>query len=94
MDSQGHVGGQGVHVEEVDGVGDDVFDAACISVDEAGGGFLHLVGEEQGGFFVSEVGDGDLADPGGAGLEIDLLFEDARVAVGASDVGERDPAPP
>ena len=42
---------------------------------------------------VAELGDGELADASGIPLEADLLVEQARVAVGAPDVVQRDPPP-
>ncbi len=95
IDLHGHCGRQRVHVEEVDGVGNGVFDdhAARVAVDQPGGRFVHLVGEQQGRLFVAEIGDGDLADVVGVVLETDLAFEDPRRAIDAADVGEGDLAP-
>ena len=82
-------------MEEVDGLGDLVLDdhAACIAVDEFGGVCLHLVGEEQDGVVVSEVGDGDLAEFAGIAGQPDATVDDARLAIFAADVGQAD-APP
>ncbi len=95
VDLERHRGGQRIHVEEVDGLGDGVLDqhAPGIAVDQPGRRFVHLIGEQQGGLVVPEIGDGDLADGVGIVLEGGLLVEDARVPVGAADVVERDPLP-
>ena len=95
IDLHGHGGRQRVHVEEVDGVGDGVFDdhAARVAVDQPGGRLAHLVGEQQGRLLVAEIGDGDLADVAGVVLEAHLAFEDAWRAIDAADVGEGDLAP-
>ena len=95
IDAQGHGGGQRIHVEEVDGIGDGVLDqhAAGIAVDQLARGGAELVGEQQGGLVVAEVADGDLADGDGIVLDADGLVEDAGGAVTAADVGEVDGAP-
>ena len=64
LDLAGHGGGQCIHVEEVDGIGDGVLDdhAARVSVDEDACRRVHLVGDEECALLVAEVGDGDLAD--------------------------------
>ena len=70
LDLEGHGGGQCIHVEEVDGISDGVLDdhAARVSVDEGACRRVHLVGDEEGGLLVAEVGDGDLADFAGVVL--------------------------
>ena len=93
IDAHRDGGGEGVHVEEVHGFGDLVLNdhAACIAVDEFGGGCLHLVGGEQDRAIVSDVGDGDLAEFGRevAGLVAIVLgaAENGVVPVLLSDVG-------
>ncbi len=95
VDLERHGGGQGIHVEEVDRLGDGILDqhAAGIAVDQPGRRFVLLVGDQQGGLVVAEIGDGDLADGVGIVLQSGLLVEDARVPVGAPDIAERDPLP-
>ena len=91
----GHGGGERVHVEEVDGLGDLVLDdhAPRIAVDEVGGPRPHLVGHEQDRVVVAEPGDRDLADLAGILRQADGLVDDPRRAVAAADVGEADAAP-
>jgi len=82
-------------VEELDAVGDAVFDehAAGVELDQAGGGAAHLIGEQQGRLFMAEVGDGDLPDRSLVVIERDALIEDFREAELACDVTELDFAP-
>ena len=82
-------------MEKVDRLGDGVLDdhAPGIAVDQPGGRFALLVGEQQGGLAVAEIRDGELADRAGIVLEGGWLVEEARVAVGAPDVVERDSLP-
>ncbi len=95
VDPQRHGGREGVHVEEVDRIGDGVLDhhAAGIAVDQGGDRAVHLVGQQQGGLLVAEVGDGDLADRLGVAAEPDRAVEDARGTVDAADIGKRHLAP-
>ena len=95
IDAHGHGGGERIHVEEVDGVGDGVLDhhAAGVAVDEPGRGLVHLVAQQQGRLFVAEIGDGDLADLAGTVPDAQTALEDAGRAVDAPDICERDPAP-
>ena len=60
----GHGRGEGIHVEEINAVGDAVFDdhALRIALDEHFGRFFQLVGEEQGGPLMTQFGDGNLPD--------------------------------
>ena len=87
---QRNLGGERVHVEEVDGVGDRVLDehAAGVAVEQGGERFGGAVGEQQNGLVVAEVEDGDLADGAGEAGQVDGLIERARVAVAAADVGQ------
>ena len=95
IDAQRHRGRERIHVEEVDRIGDGVFDqhAPGIAVDEGGGRRVELVGEQQGGFVVAQVADRDLADRLGVILDADGLVHDARRAVAATDIAEPDALP-
>ena len=67
IDLHGHRRGERVHVEEVDAVGDVVLDhhALGIAADQLAGRAFGLVGQQQGGFFVAQFGDDQLADRAG-----------------------------
>lgn len=59
-----HSGGQRVHVEEVDGVGDGILDdhAPGVAVDELAHGGLHPVGEQQRRLLTAQPAHVELAD--------------------------------
>ena len=82
-------------MEEVDGLGAGVLDehAAGIAVDQRGDGFVELVGEQQDGLVVADVGDSDLADLAGIVGQAEALVEGAGVAVAAADIVEFDAVP-
>ena len=95
VDFERHGRGQGIDVEELDAVGDAVFDehAAGVELDQARGGAAQLIGEQQGRLFMTEVGDGDLPDRPLVVIERDALIEDFREPELARDVAEFDFAP-
>ena len=72
-------GGEGIEVEELDGLGDAVFDEHALSIagDQIWTTALALVGEQDGGILVPQFGEGDLAEgareaPQGEGFVEDL----------------------
>ena len=90
-----HRRGQGVHMEEVDTVGNAVLDDHALGVapDQGGRCSAHLVGNQNGGLFVSEIGDGELSQRALVMVEFDGLVEDSGGAIGAGDVFELDTPP-
>ena len=94
-DLHGNGRGQCVHVEEVDAVGDAVLDQHALRVpsDEMDDGTTQLVGQHNGGLFVAQLGNDNLADGGCVVSEGDGLVQDARRAIGAGDAFQFD-APP
>ena len=92
VNAQGDGAGEGVHVEEVDGVFDGVFDehAPGVAVDEVGGAFVHLVGDQEGGLVMAQVADGQLSHRMGVVAQRDDLVNDAGGAVFAPDIVELD----
>ena len=91
-----HRGRERVEMEEVDGFLDAVLDhhAAGVAVDKARGRLgVGMVGQQQGGLVVAEVGDGDLAQGHRAGAQADLGCKDAGVAIAAPDVVQLDALP-
>jgi len=82
-------------VEEVDAVRDSVLDdhPLGISTDELGRRSAELVGDQQGGLLMAQVGDRQLSKRPIVVLERDPLIEDARRSVLPRDVVEFDPAP-
>ena len=95
VDLHGDGGGESVHVEEVDSVLDAILDehAPGVAGDQLGGAALELVGQEEGGFFVAEVHDGDLADGFRVLGELDRFVQDPGRPVLAGDAVELN-APP
>src|SRR6266403_3565619 len=95
VDFERHGRGQGIDVEELDAVGDAVFDehAASVELDQAGGRTAQLIGEQQGWLFMPEVGDGDLPDGPLVVIEGDALIEDFREPELARDVLQFNVAP-
>jgi hypothetical protein len=80
-------------VEEAHGIGERVLDEHALGVagDEFFGGGFCVVGEQDGGLVVTEIGDKELAVS--ALARTSLLFEDPRGAVFAVGQVERDGAP-
>ena len=68
VDLHGDGGGECIHVEEIDAVGDLVFDDHTLGVtcNERGCGEFEMVGDQECRIFVSEIGNGELAQ--GAGV--------------------------
>src|SRR6266446_8827221 len=70
IDLHGNGGGESIHVEEIDAVGDAVFDdhALGVALNQLGSGAAQLVGQQEGGLLMAEIGNDDLAEgPGVAG---------------------------
>lgn len=86
VDLQRHGSGEGLHVEQVEGDGVLDENAAGVAFHQAGGSLVELVGDQQDGLFVANVGDGDLADGVGIALDGDPLVEDTGVAEGTDAV--------
>ena len=66
-------GGEGVEVEELDGLSDAVFDAPTSSVvaEEKFSGAVEVIGNEEGGFLMAVAADDELAYLAGVATEGD-----------------------
>ena len=95
IDFHGYRRTEGIHVKEVDGIADDVFDdhAACVAVHEFGGRDRLLVGDQNGGLEMAQTLDQNLPDRSGIGLQLRLFVHDAGLPIFAADVVEGDFAP-
>ena len=73
-------------MEEVDAIGDVVFNEHSLGVaaDERGGGYSQLVGEDQGRFFMAQVGNGQLPDGSLVVIHVNPLVKDSRGSVDTS----------
>jgi hypothetical protein len=82
-DLHGHRRGQGVHVEEIQPVGDPVFDehALCVPSDEVYGGATQVVGEHEGGLLVAQIRDDDMADRTVIVAQRDGLIQNPRCSI-------------
>ena len=87
IDLHGDRRGEGVHVEEVDTIGDSVFNEPTLSVtlNPLPGGARELFGEQEGRLFVAEIRDDQWADGTLIIAEGYALIEDARRAKFAGD---------
>ena len=85
--------GERVDVEEAHRVGERVLDQHALGIagDDRLGGGLGVIGEQDGGLVVAEIGDEELAEV--ALVRTSLLFVDARGAVLAAGDVEVDGAP-
>src|SRR5213593_2898022 len=91
----GNGGRESIHMEEVNAVGDAVFNDHPLSVasDQLRGGATELVGEQERGVLVAEIGDDQLAKGARVAGERNVLIEDAGRAVFPRDAGQFDAAP-
>src|SRR5207237_10028227 len=53
----GHGRGQGIHMEEVNAIGDPIFTdhALRVAPHQSGGGAVELIGQQEGGFLVTKI---------------------------------------
>ncbi len=95
IDAHGHGRAQGIHVKEVNGIADEIFDdhAAGIAINELVGGAFHLIGDEHGRLVVAQVFDKQLSQRLGIGTQFDGFVDHAWGAVGPANVGEADLGP-
>ena len=72
-------------MEELDGLGASVFGEQAMGVarDQSWTTALGLVGEQDGGFLVTEFGDGDLAEGARVPRQRDAFVEDLGSSEGA-----------
>ena len=95
VDLHGHRGGQGVHVEEVDAVGDVVLDEHPLGItpNEFGGRPGPLVGQQQRRLLVAQVEDRQLPQGTFVAGERDFAVQDSRGFVKSGDVFQFDASP-
>ena len=95
IDLHGDGGGERVHVEEVNAVGDAVFNehALGVAADHTGRGPAQLVGQQEGGVLMTEIGDGELTDRTFIIIQGDPLIENPGRTVLSGDVFQCDAAP-
>lgn len=88
IDLHGDGGGESIHVEEIDAVGNAIFDdhALGVALNQLGSGTAQLVGQQEGGLLMAEVGDDDLAERSGVAGQSNTLIENAWCAVFPGDV--------
>ena len=77
------------------GLGDAVFDEHAVSVtgDQRRATGAQMVGQQDGGFLVAQLGNGDLADGALVISQFDALIQNLGRAEGARQRGQGDPAP-
>ena len=63
IDFESDHGREGVDVKELDGFGDAVFNEHALGIagDQGGATDFEVIGEDNSGFFMAEIGHGDLA---------------------------------
>src|SRR2546430_16391020 len=57
----GHGRGQGIHMEKVNAIGDPIFNdhALRVATHQLGGGAAELIGQKEGGVFITNIRDDD-----------------------------------
>ena len=87
IDLHGNGGGESIHVEEIDAVGDAVFDdhALGVALNQLGSGAAQLVGQQEGGLLMAEIGNDDLAEGPGVAGQSNTSIENAWRAVFPGD---------
>jgi hypothetical protein len=86
---------RGVHVEEIDSILDVVLDEhpPGIAANELSRCLAQVVGQQEGGFFVTQVGDGQLANGAVVIAEDNAIVQNARMLVLACDAVQFDARP-
>src|SRR5882762_3077335 len=83
VDFHGHGGGECIHVEEINAVGDSIFNehALRIAGNQLGSGTRELVGQQERRLLMPEIGDDHLANEAGVAAERNSLIENAGATV-------------
>ena len=95
IDSHGGGGTQCVHVKEVNGIANDIFNdhAPGIPINEFRGRALHLIGNQNRGLIMAQIFDEKLSERFGIVSQLNGFIHHTRAPIGAPDIGEPDFSP-